>query len=854
VVARVFPSRSVPELVARRAEVAPDGIALLGPGRPDVTNARLRDHTVSVVERLRSAGVRPNDCVAVVLPNGPDLAGAFLAIASGAVCAPLNPAYTRAELEFYLDDLDARALVVGAGTDSPAKELAAERGVPVLELAPLEDGAPSAAPPSGDVARPEDVALVLHTSGTTSRPKLVPLTHANLCASARNVSAVLNLGERDRCLNVMPLFHIHGLVGAVLSSLWSGGSVACAPDFQAPRFLYWLEELAPTWYTAVPTTHQAVLARVRAEGAPGGRSRLRLVRSSSAPLPTPVLHALEEAFGVPVIESYGMTEAAHQMTSNPLPPGERKPGSVGPAAGPEVAILDEDGAVLPAGSTGEVAIRGDNVFSGYGNNPEANETVFSNGWFRTGDEGHLDEDGFLFLHGRAREIINRGGEKISPREVDEVLLAHPAVAQAVAFSVPDRRLGDEVGAAVVLRPGRSVTERELQQFAGERLADFKVPRHLAVVDEIPMGTTGKLQRIGLAERLGLGETKRPSAASAEPRTELERELAQLWREILDVERVGADDDFFALGGDSILAVELIATLRVRYGRPRLPLTTLVWAPTVTQLAAELAGDEEDAPLSPAVPVRREGSRPPFFFVHGLDGEIVGFGTLAHRLGPDQPFYAIRARGVDGEDKPHESLEEMVSDYVDSVRAVQPHGPYYLGGVCLGASVAVEMAKRLAAAGEEVGLLALVDPRVTVAKGPTYLGWQLRLGGRKVVQGDYGWRLVLPYRQKEVWGAVARELRSRFTSLDRREPAEREFEERVRAVRRTLVPSTIRGRVNVYVTLDWPLREWFWEPLVEGELVLEEIPYRHMAVLRSPGVDVLARHLGPALRAAQESTT
>ena len=405
----------------------------------------------------------------------------------------------------------------------------------------------------------------------------------------------------------MPLFHIHGLVGAVLSSLWSGGSVACAPDFQAPRFLYWLEELAPTWYTAVPTTHQAVLARVRAEGAPGGRSRLRLVRSSSAPLPTPVLHALEEAFGVPVIESYGMTEAAHQMTSNPLPPGERKPGSVGPAAGPEVAILDEDGAVLPAGSTGEVAIRGDNVFSGYGNNPEANETAFSNGWFRTGDEGHLDEDGFLFLHGRAREIINRGGEKISPREVDEVLLAHPAVAQAVAFSVPDRRLGDEVGAAVVLRPGRSVTERELQQFAGERLADFKVPRHLAVVDEIPMGTTGKLQRIGLAERLGLGETKRPSAASAEPRTELERELAQLWREILDVERVGADDDFFALGGDSILAVELIATLRVRYGRPRLPLTTLVWAPTVTQLAAELAGDEEDAPLSHAVPVRREGT-------------------------------------------------------------------------------------------------------------------------------------------------------------------------------------------------------------------------------------------------------
>jgi oxalate---CoA ligase len=853
VVARAFASRSVPELVARRADVAPDGVALLGPGSPGVTNARLRDHVLSALERLRSAGVRPNDRVAVVLPNGPDLAAAFVAICSGAACAPLNPAYRRAELEFYLDDLDARALVVAAGTDSPARELAVERGLPVLELGPAGDDAPPPGPPSGDLARPEDVALVLHTSGTTSRPKLVPLTHANLCASARNIAAALGLGAGDRCLNVMPLFHIHGLVGAVLSSLWSGGSVACAPDFQAPRFLHWLEELAPTWYTAVPTTHQAVLARLRAEGASGGRSRLRFVRSSSAPLPPPVLRELEETLGVPVIESYGMTEAAHQMTSNPLPPGERKPGSVGPASGPEVAILDVDGNVLAAGSTGEVAIRGDNVFSGYGNDPEANETAFSNGWFRTGDEGHLDEDAYLFLSGRTKEIINRGGEKISPREVDEVLLAHPAVAQAVAFSVPDRRLGEEVGAAVVARPGRSVTERELQQFAGERVADFKVPRHIAVVDEIPMGPTGKLQRMGLAERLGLGETKGPSAAFAEPRTGLERELTELWRQILGVERVGTEDDFFALGGDSILAVQLIATLRVRYGRPRLPLTTLVWAPTVKQLAAELARDEEKAPRSPVVPVRREGSRPPFFFVHGLDGEIVGFGTLAHRLGPDQPFYAIRARGVDGEDEAHRSLEEMVFDYVDALRAVQPHGPYYLGGVCLGASVAVEMAKRLGAAGEEVGLLALVDPRVTVAKGPTYLGWQLRLGGRKVVQGDYGWRLVLPYRQKEVWGAAARELRSRFTSLDRREPAEREFEERIRAIRRSLVPSTIRGRVNVYVSIDWPLREWFWDPLVEGELVVEEIPYRHMALLRSPGVGVLAGHLGPALRTAQEST-
>jgi oxalate---CoA ligase len=353
------------------------------------------------------------------------------------------------------------------------------------------------------MAGAEDVALVLHTSGTTSRPKIVPLRHINVTASAYHVGRSLALAPDDACLNIMPLFHIHGLIAAVLSSLAAGGSVCCTPGFNAFRFFSWFDEARPTWYTAVPTMHQALLPLAARNAEIIARGRLRLIRSSSASLPPQVMAALEEAFGVPVLESYGMTEAAHQMASNPLPPRPHYPGSVGVAAGPEIAIMDDDGDLLAPGKLGEVVIRGRNVTAGYESNPEANARAFTHGWFRTGDQGFLDEDGYLRLTGRLKEIINRGGEKISPLEVDTVLMDHPAVQQVVTFGIPHDKLGEEVGAAVVLREGHALDEHGLREFAGERLAPFKVPRRVVFLSEIPKGATGKLQRIGLAGKLGL---------------------------------------------------------------------------------------------------------------------------------------------------------------------------------------------------------------------------------------------------------------------------------------------------------------------------------------------------------------
>jgi amino acid adenylation domain-containing protein len=598
---------------------APCAPALLAPGRAAMSYAGLLAQVDRTVAALNACGIGRRDRVATVLSNGPEMAAAFLAISAGAVCAPLNPAYREAEFDFYLSDLEPKAMVVEQGASSPAIAAAAARGIPILYLCPLaeepagsfrlEHGLGPARAAHAGPAEPEDVALVLHTSGTTSRPKQVPLTHANLCHSAGHIRRALELTAADRCLNVMPLFHIHGLGAAVLASLASGAGVVCTSGFYAPRFFEWLAEFQPTWYTAVPTMHQAILAR--AGGQAPVRS-LRFIRSCSAALPPRVCAELERVFSVPVIESYGMTEAAHQMTSNPLPPGERRPGSVGRAAGPEVAIMNEAGALLPPEQTGEIVIRGPNVVAAYAGNPAANASAFNAGWFRTGDQGRLDEEGYLYLSGRTKEIINRGGEKISPREIDEALLEHPAVAQALAFSMPDARLGEDVAAAVVLKVGAAVRDAELREFASRRLADFKVPRRIVFLEDIPKGPTGKPQRIGLAAKLGIDgrAAARPEAGHIQPRTPAEELVAGLWSQVLGNGRVGVRDDFFDRGGDSILATQLLARLAEAAGTAP-PVLYLFENPTVEALAAWLNSSGErpvELPLT-----RAHGAEAPLSF-------------------------------------------------------------------------------------------------------------------------------------------------------------------------------------------------------------------------------------------------
>ena len=500
-------------------QVDPSANAIAGFDRPPLDHGGLRAVTARTRSTLARYGIGPGDRVAIVLPNGAGMASAFITIAQSAVTAPLNQAYKRDEFDFYLSDLDAKALVVAEGADSPAVAVAQDKGLEILRLnedpaAPAGDftlraDGPTAEPITAGMVGPDDIALVLHTSGTTSRPKIVPLTQENLAASAGHIATTLALGPEDRCLVVMPLFHIHGLVAATLASLASGGSMI-VPDggFDALKFFRQLDESGATWITAVPTMYQALLSRAERNRAVLERAKLRLLRSSSASLPPQVMLELEKVFGCPVIESYGMTEATHQMTSNPLPPTQRQPGSVGIAAGPAVSIADIEGRFRAADEEGEVVICGPNVTPGYEANPAANEAAFfvaeGRRWFRTGDQGRMDAEGYLRITGRLKEIINRGGEKVSPLEVDEVVMDHPAVRQCVTFAMPHDKLGEEVAVAIVLREGQEADERAIRAFAQERLAPYKVPRRVVILDEIPKGATGKLQRIGLAAKLGLG--------------------------------------------------------------------------------------------------------------------------------------------------------------------------------------------------------------------------------------------------------------------------------------------------------------------------------------------------------------
>jgi acyl-CoA synthetase (AMP-forming)/AMP-acid ligase II len=489
-----------------------DATALSAPGGvPPLSYRALRAHVAEVTKFLAAQGIGAGDRVGIVLDNGPEMAAAFLSIGAAATAAPLNPTYRAEEFEFYLSDLGAKLLVVAAGKDSPSLGVATKLGVPVARLTPhIEKGAGSFslscetgnATKSIRPAGPDDIALVLHTSGTTSRPKIVPLAHKNIAASAGNIRRTLSLTAHDRGLVIMPLFHIHGLIAALSAPISAGGEVCCTPGFSALKFFGWLDEMKPTWYTGVPTMHQAILLRAPGNAEIVKRHRLRFIRSSSSPLPPTVITELERVFGVPVVEAYGMTEAAHQMASNPLG-GPRKAGTVGPSGGPEIRIVNDQGETMPRGETGEIVIRGPNVMRAYENNVKANADAFFGDWFRTGDQGVMDADGYVAITGRLKEIINRGGEKISPREVDEIIMEHPAVHQCVTFAMPHEMLGEDVAAAIVLRQGSAATDKELRDFAAARLAPYKVPRKILIVTEIPVGATGKLQRIGLAQKLGL---------------------------------------------------------------------------------------------------------------------------------------------------------------------------------------------------------------------------------------------------------------------------------------------------------------------------------------------------------------
>jgi acyl-CoA synthetase (AMP-forming)/AMP-acid ligase II len=463
----------------------------------------LRRQVLDMANALASAGIRRGDAVAIALPNGLPAIVSFLAASIAGKAAPLNPAYPYEEFHFFLGDTDARLVICPPVGAEFVRTAAADRKIPVFSVEMNErgdvhlTGAPSGA--TATVPTADDIALILHTSGSTGKPKRVPLRHFNLAVSSANIANTYALSEEDVALCIMPLFHIHGLVASTMATLLSGGAVVVPTKFNALSFWRTVREHRVTWYSGVPTMHQLLMARTHHK--PVEADTLRFIRSCSAPLSPELIHKIENEFGVPFVEAYGMTEASHQMTSNPLPPRHRKAGSVGVGAGLRIRIMDNQGHSLENNQCGEIAIQGANVFRGYENNPEANARAFVNGWFRTGDQGYLDDDCYLHLTGRIKDIIIRGGENIAPHEVDEVLLRHPAVAAAVTFGCAHPTLGEEIAAAVVLHEPHGATESALIKHCRELLAEFKCPKKIYLVKSIPTTATGKIRRRAVAAAL-----------------------------------------------------------------------------------------------------------------------------------------------------------------------------------------------------------------------------------------------------------------------------------------------------------------------------------------------------------------
>ncbi|WP_142250626.1 non-ribosomal peptide synthetase [Bradyrhizobium sp. UNPF46] len=590
---------SIAGLLEFYARTAPTQNAIMDSSGVSVSYAELWVCAERVRQRLRQSGIASHHRVAVVLPRGAENAIALVVIAAAAVCVPINPDFTPDELQRYFADLKLAALVTSGEAKPASRNVAQALGIPVLDVASrsravdfeLSSSTRGSRVAAGEVG-PDDDAFVLLTSGTAARPKMVPITQASACLSARNAGAVLSLTKADRLLNVLPLFHAHGLISGLLTALAAGSCVICTKGFDGASFFSWLRDLQPTWYTAVPTIHRAVIAAAPVDGRAAGRSSLRIIRSASSSLAPATLDRLEALFAVPVVETYGMTEAASQIAANPQ--HLRKSGSVGVASGPDIAIMDGDGCLQASGQHGEIMLRGPTITRGYDNDQEATKAAFRDGWLRTGDLGYLDEDGYLFIVGRIKDVINRGGQKVSPLEVEETLLTHPDVLEAGAFGIPHDRLGENVAAVVVLRRGADVTPQQMRQLAASRLAAYKVPSLIHIVDEIPKGASGKITRSALPGLIASS----PGAPTVAARSKLEAELAAIWSTVLEVDRIGIDQDFFALGADSLAVTQVLSRLREQFGVD-LTFGDVFDAGTIAALAARLQAasvrHEEAAP-------------------------------------------------------------------------------------------------------------------------------------------------------------------------------------------------------------------------------------------------------------------
>jgi acyl-CoA synthetase (AMP-forming)/AMP-acid ligase II/thioesterase domain-containing protein/acyl carrier protein len=868
-------TETITDIVRRHVRTAPEAPALIAEGQDPLTYRELTRQVDRIQDRLNSLGFGRGDRIATVGGNDPATAALTVGIWGCAAAVPMNPVLSVGEFAIYLRDLKVQAVAVDAELDTPVRGVARDLGLPVLEVERIDRNVAGMIDLRSDTqprqtVRPgpsqlEDLAMVLTTSGTTSHSKVVLITQRQLATKFARSAGVYNLTAADRCLNLMPLFHAHGLF-ALGHELLTGGSFMILPEFSADAFFRLLETLQPTWYTGSYTFHMAIHAAAAKHAAAIEKSRLRFFRTASGHLDPRIAEELETIFRAPIMTNYGSTEIS-SMCCTPLPPGIRKPGTVGFPFGAEVAIMDSNNKLMPRGERGEVVVDRSLDFDGYENDPAANAQCFVGKWFRTGDEGFLDEDGYLTLTGRIKDIINRGGEKITPSEVDKALMGHPDVAAAVTFPVPHATLGEEVGVAVVPEKGAALTDETLTHFLRGKLAPFKVPRRFIIVDEIPKGPTGKIPRKDLARAFGMvtdSATARPSRADDRPPTPLEAQLQRLWADVLGLDRVGLYEDFFMLGGDSLQAVDLFLRVEKEMGR-RLPRSVLFEAGTVVKMAERI---EQVVPSPCIVPIQPKGDRPPFFCVHDGNGQVLNYRELARLIGDEQPFYGIQCRGLDGEEEPFARIDDMAEHYVTEIRKVQHGGPYYLGGYSFGGRVAYVIAQKFRASGEEVAFVGLIDVYSQAGQRRREMkSWLAHHRDRIRALPPRQVPAYLWMRTANLGKMVFMRLRLKSYSAawnffkSRGRPLPRILRNPVLAndlIRRDYRARPYDGDATLFKA---ELYAWAhtdqhdgWYDLIKGKLEIRPISGRHFEIVNQPHVRTLARELVDALEKAQAAFT
>ncbi len=860
-------SSAIWEELSRRARLTPLAPAIMAPGRKDMTYGILREQIRETIENLNGLGLGRDDRIALALPQGPESPAALVSVMSGCVCIPLNPESSVAEMTASLGNARAAALVTRSA-ELPNAVVAAQRcGIPIVELEPLptqEAGRftlhaqPSARRVKSGFSASSDLAVIFSTSGTTSAPKLIPLTHAVVCERAKRARHCVDLSPSDRCLDFIPSFQGGAIRVSILGSLFAGASSDYRAGTAPADFDRCLTETRPTWCALPPPFLEMLLSEDfdRLEHAP--YPGLRAFLTTGAPVSAETIEAIERKFGVPLQNYYGSAECGG-LAVNPLPPRLRKRGSLGLGFGPEIVILDEHGQPAKPEETGEIAVRGSGLFSGYeiAGSSDLKMPPLVHGWYRTGDRGHIDSDGYIFLTGRLGDAINRGGEKIFPEEIEEVLRSHPSVEDAVVFSIPHDVLGQEAAALVVPVRGSLPNPNELRRFVAGRAAAFKIPRIILAVENIPVGPAGKVQRNQLASQYAepIAQARRDrDTAYHTPQTRLEWMLSTIWSNLLKVDRIGIREGFVDLGGDSLLAVNMLSEVERRFGRT-ISHGAFWQSPTIETLAALiLDADHKKCPVQ--FPIQRTGSKPPLFCV--LPGWYVPEAELLSRyLGPEQPVYALIPDPRPGAGQGGFSREEIVAECVAAMQEVQGDGPYHVIGRSVGGLVAFEIAQHLRRGGKQVALIGLVDSHYPQSGRANAMPAFLR-----AIE-------FLVYRLSDIppsqWGGRAARFPRRMAG------------KLWRKVRGRRSPSEIAdlalytGLQNVFheEPAPWPGRivffaaeasrhrsfadsRWLWAKVAEKGMEVHLIPGNHNMLVQEPNVRDFAASLKGCLSRAQDA--